>query len=378
MRLFLDGTNFKGSEADTSLPKNGGDVFGTDAQDENGQVVDAPAVSGEAISSDGRPDSASGQSIQNAPQNDKLRLIEEAKKIMRRGAGRAPERLAARVGAPKEITKAFTSDTPENREQVKDFAKGKAREFAKDKIGDQLKGGVKKGFEKGIEEGAKKAVQGAVKGAGKKVAQSAAKDTTKLAVKGAEKAVVRGGGAVLGAGTFGLGFLLAMLLDIAISLGINDAVDAAFELKDGNIKKATFLAIRAGSKVGIFLWMLVTVILMFTIGGIFIAVPSLVALNIYMLLGSIPWLKGIPQLQGMVLWEKIILIAIDVIAFLILAAFIGGLVYYLCQQTGLGGGGLSGGAASVVVSAYDWWYGGTGATFANDVCTHVNAPSVVQ
>lgn len=363
MRLLLDGTNFPGSEADTSPPKIGGDVFGRGIDPESTPNVPMPDPK---------------------VQQEKLRLIEEAKKIMRRGIDRAPGRLAAKVGAPKNVVNALQNNTAKDRQEVKDFAKQKTRDFAKDQIGKRLaESGVKRGLEKGLEKGAGKAIKAggkkAAKGLAKGTAKGAARAGAQVSAKVGTAAAVEGGvaaaGVVTGAASFGLGLVISLLIDIAISLGINDAVDAMFELKDGNVKQATFLAIRAGTKIGVFIWFLIAVIFMFSIAGIFISIPILVGLNIYMILGSIPAFKSVPQLQGMVLWEKIILIAIDIIAFLILAAFIGGIVYYLCQTSGLGGTGVSGAITGAVASAYDWWYGGSGASFANDICTQVNAPS---
>ncbi len=385
MRFLLDNTLNRGSEADSSLPKYGGDVFGRGIDPEV-PVTDDP-VQDAQFNNPTTPSVAP----ESSEQKDKKRLIEEAKRLMRKGSANVPGRLAERVGAPSNVVNALNQDSPQARQEVKDYAKQKTRDFAKDRIGKKIANqGIKQGFEKGLEKGAgaaikqggKKAIQSAGKSAGKAVAKGAAKGAaqagTKVGAKAGTMAAVEGGiaaaGVATGAATFGLGFILSMLLDIAISLGINDAVDAAFELKEGNVKQATFLAIRAGTKVGIFIWFLIGLVLMFSVAGIFFAIPILVVLNIYMILGSIPALDGIPHLQGMVWWEKLILIAIDIIAFLILVAFIGGLVYYLCETSGLGGGGVTGAITGAAASVYDWWSGGTSASFANDICKQVMTP----
>lgn len=364
MRFLLDDITNRGSEAGGSLPVTGGDSFGTADHDAASPLPADPA------------------------QREKARLIEEAKNIMRRGIDRAPGRLAARIGAPKNVVSALQDDTSQARQEVKDFAKQKARDLAKDKIGKRLaETGIKRGLEKGLEKGAGAAIkQGgkqAAKSAGKAIGKGAIKGGAKVAAKGVAKigtgAAVEGGvaavGVAAGAVSFGLGFVLSILLDIAISLGINDAVDAVFELKEGNVKQATFLAIRGATKVGIFIWFLIAIVFMLSIAGVFISIPILIGLNIYMILGAIPAFKGIPQLQGMVWWERVILIAIDIIAFLILAAFIGGIVYYLCSTSGLGSGGATGTLMGAVASGYDWWTGSTAGSFANDICTQVNAPA---
>lgn len=314
----------------------------------------------------------------SAPQSDRQRQIEEAKKFMQRSSSNLSSRLGDKIGAPQNVTNALRGNTAQDREVVKDYAKDYAKEkstdFAKDKIGSQLSGGLQKSFEKGISQGAKKT---AGKTAGKAVAKGATEVATKAGARVGAAAGVEAGiasaGAVAGAASFGLGFILSLFLDIAISLGINDAVDALFELKEGNVKHATFLAMRAVVKVEVFIWFLLTVVFMFSIAGIFFAIPSLIILNIYMVLGSIPALKSIPHFQGLVLWEKIVLVIIDFIAFLILAAFIGGIVYYLCSTSGLGGGGVTGAFTSAAVSVYDWWNGTTAGSFANDICKNVNA-----
>ncbi len=316
-----------------------------------------------------------------AEKERRLNLIEEARKIMRRGADKAPGRLATRVGMSKDAQKALRADTPENRAKVKEEARKKARKFAKDKIAKKIADrGVAAGFKKGLsreagavaKEGAKRAGKQAVKSAGKALGKGAAQGAAKVATTVGTEAVT-GVAAASGFATFGLGFILSFLLNIAITLGINDAVDAGFELAGGNIKQATFLAIRAAAKVGVFIYLVITLCFMISVGGIFIGIPLLILLNIYMIAGMI--FKKLPNLQGVVWWEMAIIIIMDIIAFLIVAAFIGALGWYLCTSSGLGSGGVTGAVAGAVASAYDWWNSSSAGSVAAEFCKFVQQGS---
>jgi hypothetical protein len=306
-------------------------------------------------------------------------LINQAKQNISRSAGqKAADKISSSFGQPD----MFNDDSEQGRQRARELAKQKARKLAQEKIGKAITDeGLKQGFEKGLskgagslaKEGAKKAAgKAAGQAAGKAAAQTAAKGAGQLAAKGLQTAVT-GAGAATGAETFGLGFLLAFLLNIAISLGVSDAVDAGFELKAGNVKHATFLAIRAASKVGMFVWVLLTMAFVFSVGGFIFGVPMLVALNIYMIAGFA--FKKIPQLQGLVWWEIGIILVLDIMAFLIVMAFVGAMGYYLCSSTGINSGGVIGGISNVVLgfvtSVYDWWNSSTAGSVAYDFCQYV-------
>ncbi len=365
-RLAEDSTN-SGSDAD----------FGFDKTFNNPESTEPISEADREIFSDETSQNLPNtRSVDPGEKERRLSLIEEAKKIMRRGPNKVPTRLAARVGAPKEIQKAIRSDTKENRDKVKDFANKKIRKLAQDKIGSKIADkGLKTGFKKGLSKGAGKATKEGAKRlgkeAGKQLGKAAGKAGAKLGVKGLQ-AGVAATGAGTGAATFGLGFLLSLLLNIAISLGVSDAVDALFELKNGDPKQATYLAIRAATKIGMFVWLLITLVFLFSIGGLIIGVPLLVVLNIYMILGLIPSLKWIPQLQGFVWWERAIIIVLDIFAFLFVISFIAALGWYLCNTSGLGGGGVQGAVVGAVVSFYDWWQESQVGSVAADFCRYVN------
>ena len=296
-------------------------------------------------------------------------LIEQAKKGMKQGQAYAQRSIPKKIGGAMGDKDMFGDDSSKGREKAKKLAREKARKLATDKLGKKIGNeGLKKGFEKGLSKGASSLAKSGAKKAAQGAAKGAAKAGTKAATKGATAAVDLLGAAT-GVETFGLGFLLAFLLNIAISLGVNDAVDAVFELKSGDFKKAYFLAVRAASKIGIFIYILITLLSVASVAGIFIAVPLLVILNIYMIAGMV--FKKNPTLQGMVWWEKIGLIVIDVFAFLILAAFLGALGWYLCTESGLGAGGVQGTAVGAIVSIYDWWNKTNAGSVAEDFCKYV-------
>ncbi len=294
-------------------------------------------------------------------------------------------------------------------DSMKHEIKGAARRKTQDAIGNKVASkighdGIRQGFESGMRNhgaygklakmkgyfskyssvsnyAADKAVQAgknlAKKGAKKvaeKVGSGAAKEVGK---KAAGQAVSKGlsgavdvAGAATGVETFGLGFLAAFLLNIAISLGVSDAIDALFELKDGNYKRARFLAIRAATKVGMFVVLLVSLVMIFSIVGIFFAIPILICLNVYMLLGAA--FKNVAIFQGFVWWEKAIVVVLDVMAFLIMLAFVMAVGWYLCDTTGLGGGGVAGAVTGAIVRVYDWWEKTDAGSVAEDFCKFTN------
>lgn len=222
--------------------------------------------------------------------------------------------------------------------------------------------------------GAKNLAQGAKAAKGAQTAATAAK-TAKAGAAAAKglQAATTAAGAATGVETLGIGFIVAFLLNIAISLGVSDAIDAMFKLKEGDFKEARFLAIRAGTKVGMFVVLLLSVGLIFSVVGIFLAIPILICLNAYMLLGAA--FKKVAIFQGFVWWEKAIIIFLDVMAFIIMLVFILALGWYLCDETGLGSGGVTGAATGAVVKVYDWWNKTNVGSVAEDFCKYTNQPS---
>ena len=424
MRFLLDGTNFPGSDANTSLPKYGGDVFGkgidpkvpvdddyqpganiqdsysgSPSIDEDpgyesmnaGQEID-PEIGDYSSMNDGNTidPTYDGYESQNAHDfnneefkssakaKDKARLIDEAKRIMNRGQATAQRTVPKKIGAALGDKHMFKGNSPEDRERAKKLATEKIGNYAKDKLGKKI---GNKAFSEGLERGGGKGGMKLAKEAGKiakqaKNAATAAKTAKNAATAAktgvtAAKTAITGLGAATGIETLGVGFIVSILLNIAISLGVSDAIDAVFKLKEGDLKEARFLVMRAAAKVGMFIVFLVSVVMIFSIAGVFFAIPILLALNIYAILGLV--FKKVGALQGFVWWELIILVWIDFIAFIILAAFIGGVVYYLCSSSGLGSGGVTGAVTGAAVSVYDWWNGTDAGSFAQDICTQVNA-----
>lgn len=348
MRLLIDDTPYGGSEANTNEEA----VQSADRE----FFKDAPETF----------DNSEYGAADHSQTSRRRSLIDEAKRGIKRGKATMQRTVPKAIGKSLGDKQLFMEDSQEGRDRTKEKVKQKARNYAKDKIGEKIADeGIKKGFQKGLSKGAKDLAKSGTKklakGATEKVAEEGVKQGAKLAARGAVDII----GGATGFETFGLGFLLAFLLNIAISLGVSDAVDAAFELKDGNFKQAYFLAVRAGSKVGIFIYFLITIIFTFSIAGIFISVPLLILLNIYAALGFA--FRKIPQLQGMVWWELVILAMIDVMALLIFLAFLGALGWYLCGQ-----GSVGNTVIGAVAAIYDWWEKSSAGSVAADFCKYVN------
>ncbi len=346
MLLLFDDTSNRGSEADLGTAADADRQFYADDEQQHFEGENYQSAS------------AGGSSTNPNRKN----LIEKAQQVARLSAGGKGKQAMKKVGGALGDSTMFDDDSRKGREKTKEYAKEKARDYAKEQIGKKITNeGVKKGFEKGLEKGASSlAKEGAKKAAGK----VAAKASGQAAAKGLQAAVTAGGAAT-GFETLGLGFLVSFLLNIAISLGVSDAVDAGFALKDGDVKQALFLVFRAASKVGMFVYLLVTLVFVFSIGGMIIGIPLLLGLNLYMLAGFA--FPKIPHFQGLVWWEKFIVIFLDVMAILILLAFLGALGWYLCGE-----GTISGTVMGAIASVYDWWNKSSTGGVAADFCQFLN------
>ncbi|HEX3099595.1 MAG TPA: hypothetical protein VHQ41_01335 [Patescibacteria group bacterium] len=366
MRLLLDDDSNRASDA--GFKGNVKRVQETDSELFNDDYEsNEPAVS-ESVTTPA--ESFNNFETKNQPETQRRSgLIEQAKQNLQKGKdylnGKNDENSESELH----------DDSPKGRERLREFQKQKARDFASKKIGQKIGDeGMRAGFEKGLSKSASslakdKITRKATKEVGEKAVKEVAKKAGQQAGKAAATAAVDTLGAATGVETFGLGFVLAFLLNIAISLGLNDAFDAYDAYKDGDEKQARFLAVRAAAKVGMFIYLLITFGFMISIGGIFFAVPLIILLNIYMLAGM--FFKSIGVLQGLVWWEIGIVLLIDLFGFLILAAFIGALGYWLCNSSGLGSGGVTGAIAGAVASLYDWWNQSSAGSVAADFCKYV-------
>lgn len=338
MLLLFDDTSNRGSEAGLGTAADADRQFYADDSQQH--------FDGENYQSG--PDSSADTS--SGSKSSRKNLIEKAQQVARLSAGGKGKQAMRKVGGALGDSTMFDDDSRKGREKTKEYAKEKARDYAKEQIGKKITNeGVKKGFEKGLEKGVSSlAKEGAKKAAGQ------------AAAKGLQTAVTAGGAAT-GFETLGLGFLISFLLNIAISLGVSDAVDAGFALKDGDVKQAMFLVVRAASKVGMFVYLVITLVFVFSIGGMIIGLPLLLLLNIYMLAGFA--FPKIPHFQGLVWWEKFIVVFLDVMGLLILLAFLGALGWYLCGE-----GTISG----TFMGAYDWWNKSSTGGVAADFCQFLN------
>lgn len=296
--------------------------------------------------------------------------------------GKIGNKVAGKLGLPENL-----DDTPENRERLKKVAARRARrELSKrvgDKIGDE---GFKKGFQKGLSKdpsklareglqkartAAKDARAAAQAAKGAKTAATAAKaaKTGATAAKGIQAGIVAAG-AASGPETLGLGFVVSLLLSIAIGLGIGDAIDCLFEIKNGNLTKARFHAYKAAMLILMFMVFLVAVISCLSVIGLFTGIPLLILLNIYTLLGlafpSVGLLQGFSRK-----WEIALLLLIDLFVIIIFLTFMVAIMWYVCDMAGWVGVGT--GVGSVVAKVVDWWTGTDYATFINDTCKSITS-----
>lgn len=229
-------------------------------------------------------------------------------------------------------------------------------------------------------QGVKTAKTAATAAKGAKTAATIAKDakTAATAVKGAATAVkgVQGAislvGAASGPETLGLGTIVSVLLNIAISLGVNDAIDCLFEIKKGDLIRARFLAIRAAMKILMFLVLLAEIALVFSIGGLVIAVPLLAVINIYMGIGLM--FPNLSVFQGFTKWEMAIIFMLDVYTSIIVVTILIAALYFVCETTGFGSSSFVGWATWVLSFLKDFPYLGWLGQYAdmlNQACTAI-------
>lgn len=366
--LLLDPTNFNASDSEESL-----------LPDERDSFADATG----SVQSPGQK--KAGLQVSEMM---KQKAKEQALKGLNRPLDRKLNELGSKAGFSPEALSGLSKDTPENRERLKEEAKERAKKFS-NKAGQRLeqklagKGGAKLGqAATDIGKGARAAQEArtaanVAKGAkaaanvakGAKVAAAGAK-TAAVGVKGVQGAIAVAGVAS-GPETLGLGTVVAFLLNIAISLGISDAIDCLFEIKAGNKKKAIFHAIKAATLIVMFLYLLITLILCLSVIGLLVGAPLLLLLNIYVILGL--FYPGVPQLQGLSRkWEIAIIVLLDAYAIVMVITIFAGILYGVCTQTTIGSllgyGGVIGDAINYVDTNY-----GTGGYLAglNQACASI-------
>jgi hypothetical protein len=88
-------------------------------------------------------------------------------------------------------------------------------------------------------------------------------------------------------------------------------------------------------------------VLLVTVIGAAFAIPTLIALNLYMLLGMV--FKNMAIFQGLVWWEVAGVILLDIVAIILLLSIVSALLWWNC------GGDPVGGAISGTV--IDWLSG---------------------
>lgn len=187
---------------------------------------------------------------------------------------------------------------------------------------------------------------------GAKTAATAAKGAKAAgtAVKGVQ-GVIAAAGALSGPETLGLGTIAAILLNIAISLGISDAIDCLFEIKAGNMKQAMFHAIKAITLIVMAVYLLLAVILCLSVIGLVLGIPLVLALNVYAFMGI--FFPTVPQLQGLSRkWMWLILILLDIHVIVMIILIFSGILFGICTDTTigtfLGYGGIIGGAIDFI------------------------------
>ncbi len=270
-----------------------------------------------------------------------------------------------------------TMDREELKQQAKDYIKKEGKEEIKRYLNQRFKGEAKEGVKEGVEKGAKNLVKTGAKDVVKEGTEQVVKQGAKI---GAD-AVVEGGlevgvealGAAGALETFGITEILAQLIVIAISLGISDAIDGTIELAKGHPKEAMHYFIRAVTKIVVFVLFLLGALIFGTLIPTIGLVIPLAAVNVYWAAGSIPFVKELAVMQGLVWWEKIGIVIMDfmVIEATILAIFVG--LYLYCNPAAAVGsavGGPLGGAVGGVIDS--------ATTSSDSFCTAFNNPGGVK
>lgn len=324
----------------------------------------------ESLLPDERGSFADNQITQGSPFQEKTGLQvseimkqkakEQALKRLNKPMDKKLAALGTKAGFSPEALSGLSQDTPENRERLKEEARERAQKFSKkagEKLEKRLAGRGTQLGERAVGAGkaarvGQEAKMAATAAKGAKTAATAAKGakTAGTAVKGIQ-GVVAAAGALSGPETLGLGTIAAILLNIAISLGISDAIDCLFEIKAGNMKKAMFHAIKAIYLIVMFVLLLITALLSVSVIGIIFGVPMLLLLNIYAIMGV--FFPDIPTLQGLSRkWMWMILILLDIYAIVMVILIVAGVLYGVCTETTIGSmlgySGVIGGAIDYI------------------------------
>lgn len=264
-----------------------------------------------------------------------------------------------------------TADREELKKQARDYMKKEGKEEIKNYLNNRFKGEVKQGVKEGVEKGTKSVVKAGVKEGTEQVVKQGVKIGTDAVVEGGIEVLVEGAGAAgFAGGPLGLlTELLAQLIVIAISLGISDAIDGTIELAKGHPKQALHYFIRAATKILVFVLFLLGALICGTIiPTIGLAIP-LVAVNVYWAAGSIPFVKELAIMQGLVWWEKIAIVIMDfiVIEASILAIFVG--LYLYCNPAAAVGSAVGGPLGGVIGGVID-----SATTSSDSFCNAFNNP----
>ncbi len=360
---YLDATNFQGSDSDESLLPDERDSFAN-----------------EQLPPDSPFKERSGLQVSELM---KQKAKDQAIRRLNRPIDKKLNTLGQKAGFSNEALSGLSQDTEENRERLKEEARERAKSYSKD-VGKKLDNRItSRGLQTGeqvvgdIGQGARaaqeaRAAASAAKGA--KTATTVAKGAkaTGTTVKGVQGAIAVAGVAS-GPETLGLGTIAALFLNIAIGLGISDAIDALFELKNGNPKQALFHATKAIYLIQGFIWLLVVLIANISVVGMIVGAPLLLIMNIYMILGM--FFPGVPHLQGLSRkWMMAIIFLLDLFVIIMIVTIASGVLYGICTQTAIGSligwTGIIGDAINYLDTNY-----GTGGAIAglNQACAAVQS-----
>lgn len=347
---YLDATNFQGSDSEESLLPDERDSFAS-----------------QQLPQDSPFKERSGLQVSELM---KQQAKDQALKSLNKPIDKKLNSIGQRAGFSGEALSGLSKDTEENRERLKAEAKERASKYIKEKVGDQLEKKVSREAGKKVAEQAGKKV---AQKAGKVATEQAVKQGGKLAAKAAEKGIFKIAEAAAGPETLGLGTVAIWLLEVAVNLGINDAIDALFELKNGNIKKAYFHAVKAIYLIIMFVGFLVILILSITVIGLIVTIIPIILLNVYVVMGFM--FPDNPALQGFSRkWEIAALFLLDIFVIIMIIAVAAGVLYGICTQTAIGSligwTGIIGDAINYLDTNY-----GTGGAIAglNQACAAVQS-----
>ncbi len=217
--------------------------------------------------------------------------------------------------------------------------------------------GLKYGVRRGVTKTAKTAVKTGIESAAKTGIKAGANVGAKVGATATAEVGLEAGAEFLGAAgaveTFGISEILAQLIVIAISLGISDAIDGAECLLKRDYKQAFHFFLRAATKIGVFILFIVITIISFAILNIFGLLIPVILIDLYWSLSAIPFVQDMALAQGLVWWEKLIIVLMNLLIIFAIGLYTLMGLYIWCNIGSLAGTTVGGPVGTVIGGVID-------------------------